>query len=310
MELRSGRRQLGSPGDGGGPDRISALPDDLLLLVLACLPCASAAARTAVLSSRWRHLWARLYEIVFRDVPFPSLEVALSRVDSPAVSILEIHVPYECMPNPFPDTAGVDSLLRAAARLAPEEFVFALPGNLYSPCVDVDLSCFHRTTSIELDSCLLFLRVSAGVDFPALETLSLSGRIPDLDPLLSCCPRLHTLHLRRIVHDTSDLSVSSALLQELVVDRSNKRTSRVNIVAPVLKQLTMSFIASDVAISVFAPMVEKLRWNCWYATYDRASIVFGIWRLEQVTLQMAERQGQLPCLEICAHAVRPFFGSI
>jgi hypothetical protein len=34
---------------GGGPDLISALPDDLLLLVLARLPCAGAAARTGVL---------------------------------------------------------------------------------------------------------------------------------------------------------------------------------------------------------------------------------------------------------------------
>ncbi|XP_044436432.1 putative FBD-associated F-box protein At5g50270 [Triticum aestivum] len=244
MELRSGRRLRSSEQQPPpGVDRISALPDDLLLLVLARLPCASAAARTGVLSSRWRDLWARPYQIVFRDVPFRSLEAALGSVDSPAVSILEIHVPYECVPNPFPDTAGVDSLLRAAARLEPAEFVFALPGHLSSPCVDVDLSCFHRTTSIELDSCLLFLRVPTGVDFPALEMLSLSGRIPDLDPLLSCCPRLRTLQLRSIVHDTSDLSVTSASLHELVVDRSSKRTSRVNIVAPMLKQLTMSFIA-------------------------------------------------------------------
>ncbi|KAE8792213.1 hypothetical protein D1007_33375 [Hordeum vulgare] len=314
MELRSVRRLRSSqqepPPGGAGVDRISALHDNLLLLVLARLPCASAAARTGVLSSRWRGLWACLGQIVFSDVPFSSLEAALSSVDSAAVSILEIHVPYECMPDPFPDHASVDSLLRAAARIAPEEFVFALPGHLYSPCVDVDLSCFHRATTIELDSCLLVLRAPTGVDFPALETLSLSGNVPDLDPLLSCCPRMRTLELRSIVHDTGDLSVSSASLQELVVYRSSKRTCRVNIVAPVLTQLTMSFIASDVVISVFAPMLEKVRWNCWYSTYDRASIVFGIWRLEQVTLQMAERQGQLPSLEICAHAVRPFSGSI
>jgi hypothetical protein len=84
-------------------------------------------------------------------------------------------------------------------------------------------------------------------------------------------------------------------------------TPSLNIVAPVLKQLTFSSVASNVTISVMAPMVEKVRWDCSYNTYDRASIVFGLWRLEQVTLETAERQGQL---EICARAVRPFYSSI
>ena len=48
------------------PDRIRALPDDLLLLVLARLRCARAAARTGLISRRWPGLAARLREIVFR----------------------------------------------------------------------------------------------------------------------------------------------------------------------------------------------------------------------------------------------------
>ncbi|XBI04424.1 hypothetical protein VPH35_132727 [Triticum aestivum] len=315
MELRSGRRTRSSQHQrgsscGGGPDRISALPDDLLLLILARLPCITTAARTSVLSRRWSGsggLWTRLHEIVFRDVPFPSLEAALGRVGSPVVSLLEIRVPYHWSPSPVPDPAGVNSLLCAAARLTPEKFVFALPGNLNSwRSIDVDMSSFHRATSIELDSCLLFLRASDSVYFPALETLSLSGKIPDLDPLLSCCASLRTLRLSSVVHDRGYLRVSSALLQELVVDRSSKRTGRVSIVTPVLKQLTMSFMASDVSISVLAPMLEKVNWDCSYCTYDRPSTVFGLWRLEDVRLQTAERQGQLPSLEICASAVRPF----
>jgi hypothetical protein len=223
------------------------------------------------------------------------------------VSLLEIRVPRQRMSSP--DPTGVSSVLSAAARLASEEFVLALPGHLNSRSIDVNLSCFHRVTSIELDSCLLFLRVPAGVDFPALETLSLSGMVPDLDPLLSCCPRLRTLQLGSIADDRDELRVISASLHELVVDRSCKwtRHRHVNIVAPVLKQLTFSFVASNVTISVMAPMVEKVRWDCSYSTYDRASIVFGLWRLEQVTLQTAKRQGQLV---ICARAVRPFYSSI
>ncbi|KAI4969504.1 hypothetical protein ZWY2020_000418 [Hordeum vulgare] len=84
-----------------GADLISALPDDLLLLILAHLPCVSAAARTGVLSRRWRSLWPRLRQIVFRVVPLRSLEAALGRFPRPptAVSLLGIRVPKEQRPD-------------------------------------------------------------------------------------------------------------------------------------------------------------------------------------------------------------------
>lgn len=53
-------------GSAGGEDRISALPDDLLHAVLLHLDSTADAARTNVLSSRWRHVWAHLPELCFR----------------------------------------------------------------------------------------------------------------------------------------------------------------------------------------------------------------------------------------------------
>uniref|UniRef100_J3MCZ3 F-box domain-containing protein n=1 Tax=Oryza brachyantha TaxID=4533 RepID=J3MCZ3_ORYBR len=41
----------------GGGDHLSSLPDDVLLAVLLSLPNSSAAARTSLLSRRWRSLW-------------------------------------------------------------------------------------------------------------------------------------------------------------------------------------------------------------------------------------------------------------
>uniref|UniRef100_A0ACD5Y0R1 Uncharacterized protein n=1 Tax=Avena sativa TaxID=4498 RepID=A0ACD5Y0R1_AVESA len=188
-------------GDKGGPDLISALPDDLLLLVLARLPCVGAAARTGVLSRRWRGLWARLRQIVLRDVPFHSLGQALARIPPPppTVSLLKI-----CLPKPrgrvlnhkkhLAETARLNSLLHAAARLYPKEFFVVNPSGLR-----LDLPSFHRTTSIVLEYyynpvllsgcyppiCLL----PAGTEFPALETLSMSSCFfNDFDDLLSCSP--------------------------------------------------------------------------------------------------------------------------
>ncbi|XP_044381118.1 putative FBD-associated F-box protein At5g50270 [Triticum aestivum] len=300
MELRSGSRlrssrhqQLGLP-RGAAPDRISALPDDLLLLVLARLPCAAAAARTGVLSRRWRGLWAHLRQIVLHDTELGSIEPALGRV-CPAVSLLKIHVPE---PPEQVDADSVNSLLRAAARLEPEELFFHLSPYLFGPFPVVDLPCFRRATSIALHM-FSAIRVPAGVEFPALETLCLSCCNDAFDSLLSSCPRLRTLKLDGIVLNETSLRVHSPSLLELVVDL--RFTHSVSIVAPALKQLTVSFTTSKLCIiSVSAPMVEKVSWNCCY--YYGVHVVFGLWYLEQVTLQTAERQGQLPSLHIRASA--------
>ncbi|KAF7098631.1 hypothetical protein CFC21_100356, partial [Triticum aestivum] len=182
-------------------DLISELPDDLLLLVLTRLHCAATAARTGILSRRWRSLWPRLRRIVFHDVPFRSLEAVLGcfPLPPPAVSLIVIRLPKQ--DNRVPkeqradDEARVNSLLRAAARLEPEMFIFELPSELIEGSFVVDLPCFHRATTIMLLLSSVVCSLPAGVEFPALETLSLSYCTANIDRLLSCCPRLRTLYL-------------------------------------------------------------------------------------------------------------------
>jgi hypothetical protein len=182
-------------GDPYGDDRISALPDDMLLQVLVRLRCACAAARTGLLSRRWRGLWAGLSGLTFHNVSARKIKSALAHIARrTAVSLLEIRL----MPSVEGklDDAHAKSLLRSAARLSPEEIVFVLPEYHVVKrrrCVTMVLPCFHRATSIEVDTRSLTIMPPQGAELPLLETLSISGNIVDIGAFLNCCPRLRVL---------------------------------------------------------------------------------------------------------------------
>ncbi|XP_044367208.1 uncharacterized protein [Triticum aestivum] len=177
-------------------DRISLLPDDLLHLVLQRLRCAHAAARTSILSRRWRQVYSGLPEIdvTLHDVPLRSLEATLRHAAGPRVRLLDSRVPVR--PR-FVAASMVSSVLRAAAVLAPAEIRFTLaqyvdwtPG----PSV-VELPRFLRATSIKLHGLLLDLRLADSTGFPLLERLAVSGC--NLDPLLPAPARAHRGRLHR-----------------------------------------------------------------------------------------------------------------
>ncbi|KAF8669204.1 hypothetical protein HU200_051534 [Digitaria exilis] len=84
---------------GAVPDRISCLPDDLLHVMMLHLPCTSDAARTSILSRRWRRVWTGLPKLSFlyQTKPVSSqfayhdrVDAALAACSAPTLHLLEI----------------------------------------------------------------------------------------------------------------------------------------------------------------------------------------------------------------------------
>ncbi|XBI38866.1 hypothetical protein VPH35_123773 [Triticum aestivum] len=256
MELRSGHRlnppSLSVPrrrrpfrSEGGGTDRISALPDDLLLQVLVRLRCARTAALTSALARRWRGLWRYLAELSFREIAPDAVEAALVQVASPTISLLEIDIPEEHRDQI--DPARVSALLRTAARLAPTD-----------RRIPIEVPVFHRATSIKLEVQNLYLTPPAhGHEFPVLERLSVAGFCFDMDELIQRCPRLRVLEVGN-GWGLGKIRVHSPTIEELVVDYPYD-VCGIDIMAPVLRKFEVwTWMSLDFSVSFNAPMFYAL----------------------------------------------------
>ncbi|XP_071683263.1 uncharacterized protein [Lolium perenne] len=204
MELRSGRRlRRSSPPPPHGTrsrrmDRISALPDEMLLLVLARLRCIRTAAQTSLLSRRWRGLsiglWTSPTDLTFRGLAPATIQTLFRRfAASPQVSTLDISL----LQGRHGTGGAANSLLRATVRLSPEHLIFTLQEAYWKYVGDIELPCFQRTTSIDIKAPQIWLQqpLPAGEEFNALERLSVTGQIKNLGHLLIHCPRLRVLSL-------------------------------------------------------------------------------------------------------------------
>jgi hypothetical protein len=118
--------------------------------------------------------------------------------------------------------------------------------------------------------------------------LSLSWRcsILDLDSFVSGCPRLRVL---KVAVATGDITVHSVSLQELYVS-SNTECHRIDIGAPVLKKLTLivwTRCRRELSVSISAPMVEKVVWQCGYST---SAPMLGFWRIDCARLESRQAE--------------------
>ncbi|CAN6175396.1 unnamed protein product [Urochloa humidicola] len=250
----------GGGGGADGVDRLSDLPEELLLQILGRLDRAREAARTSVLSSRWRGLWTGLLDLTFWDGNgdnADSVEAALAQLTSPTLNNLDI-----CFETAVA-SQRVSSLLHAAARLAPERFSIdvmvdaAEDGSIILPCFDRTVSL---TTNVMPDN--LFSLPGSG-EFTALKVISMSSFCLDPADLLPICPHLRVLE----INDCSDLGmvkVHSESLEVLSVRILSWELDRIDIDAPVLKDVKIEVeTEGEFSVSFSAPAVKNLDWKCY-----------------------------------------------
>uniref|UniRef100_A0ACD5UP50 Uncharacterized protein n=1 Tax=Avena sativa TaxID=4498 RepID=A0ACD5UP50_AVESA len=275
-----------SAGGGGSEDRLSALPDDVLLHILRDLGTTSAAARTSVLSRRWRHLWALLPDLhFFWDANPNSVHGALAALEA----MTDDEAPPLRSLIVFLSHASPDSLAAwlpiAARRLAGVlTFVDMAPRNdaREDEKGAFELPCFEKATAMSFDLGFLSLALPPSGVFSRLTDLSLDG-VQLHGPCgigeaasSSRCPSLRRLTVCN-AQGLGNFAIHSESLLEIQLKKSCG-LQQLTIVAPALKKLMLFFcfssgsIPSQPVADITAPQLELLEWR---EAYDPSSVQFG-----------------------------------
>ncbi|TVU40419.1 hypothetical protein EJB05_13883, partial [Eragrostis curvula] len=264
-ELAAKRPNLSFSGPDAGEDRLSALPEDILVLILLRLDTISEAARTCVLSHRWRRIWTLLPKLTFNLAPdYRHIPEVLAAPEARSLSSIFVVNQYDA-------PSSVAAWLPLAARRLSGDLVLRILGvgpEDDEEVVDavIPLPCFGNATRIHLALGFLALSLPSSGAFTRLTELCLMSVLflgsCELGDVVSSprCPRLRNLRVCGSV-GLARLDVQSESL--LKIDLRHLRLQKINIDAPALKKLILvSCFGRNRPVAVIsAPQLVSLRWR-------------------------------------------------
>ncbi|CAL4980437.1 unnamed protein product [Urochloa decumbens] len=287
-----------------GEDHISGHPDELLHTILLHLGSARAAARTCVLSRRWRPVWVHLPELVFgnasHDAPPPTptsfldaVDSALSAYAAPTLEALVVVMPTAAS-HDVPAGRVAPWLRFAAERVAGDLVLFMpSPRSRFDPIHELEVDYWQELSSsillghtwegavLELPTCeraktitlrlkqdwrLRLWRAGAFAALASLRILCGCMEGSELTALVCTqCPYLKELRLCVTLVDASDVSIRSDSLQSLSF--SVKGILQLEVVTPRLEYLCVGEATNEARYArISAPKLERVVWCV--DTYD------------------------------------------
>ncbi|XP_023633493.1 putative FBD-associated F-box protein At5g50270 [Capsella rubella] len=190
-------------------DKISQLPDDLLLRILSLLPTSKDVVDTMVLSKRWKFLWMfvprLLYDDSHQDTDYARfsrfVDRSLSVHKAPVLETLHFKLGKIC------GAGDVHIWIRAADKFSVRELIIEIDSSSSASPAILPRSLYTESSmlvTLKLNNAIL-LDVSSSVSFPYLINLSLlSVKYPGnefVNSLLSNCHVLEDLVVEQCPDD-------------------------------------------------------------------------------------------------------------
>ncbi|XP_060198825.1 F-box protein At5g03100-like [Lycium barbarum] len=226
-------------------DRISHLPDALLVQILSLLPTRDA-VKSCVVSKRWRYLWTSIYNFLFIDGNYNNVENFISFVDhvlthSTCSKIKKFQVDFHHRDWEF--DSKISQWLGFAVEKKVEDVVLHSCLFAYNLSYELPLSMYTCSSLITLNlSCWVFDKALT-IAWNSLKSLKLDSTELEDDyivKLLSSCPALETMELS-FCEGCRRLEITSSNLKRLTLKN----------------RLYFSF-GGDESLEIFAPHIQHL----------------------------------------------------